>query len=99
QKGDVKAHPAQETRGVISKLFKQDAYGFIQAPDGQEIYFHANSVLHDDFDRLVIGAGVRYTEELGDEGVQASSLELVEKPSGRIARIHVEGTEGRRRTA
>lgn len=86
QKGDVKRHPAQETGAVISKLFKQEGYGFILNPEGQEVYFHRNSVLHGDFDRLVIGAGVRYVEELGEKGVQASSLELVDKPSGNIAR-------------
>lgn len=99
QKGDVKAPPVREMRGVVVKLFDRDAYGFLQTPDGQEIYFHANSVLHGDFDRLVIGAGVRYTEELGDEGAQASSLELVEKPSGRLARVRVEGVEPGRRSA
>jgi cold shock CspA family protein len=86
QKGDVKWHPEQETGAFVSKLFKRDGYGFLMTPDGREIYFHRNSVLHDDFDRLVIGVGVRYAEEMGDKGAQASSLELLEKLSGRIAR-------------
>lgn len=87
QKGDVKWHPEQETGALVSKLFKRDGYGFILTPEGREIYFHRNSVLHGDFDRLVIGVGVRYAEEMGDKGAQATSLELVEKISGRIARV------------
>lgn len=86
QKGDVKRHPAQETGGVISKLFKEEGYGFILSPGSREIYFHRNSVLSHDFDRLVIGAGVRYTEELGEKGPQATTVELTDKPAAHIAR-------------
>jgi cold shock CspA family protein len=86
QKREVKRHPEQETQGVVAKLLKNDGYGFIVSPEGQEIYFHRNSVLHHDFDRLVIGAGVRYHEEMGEKGLQASSVELIDKPAGNIAR-------------
>ena len=34
-----------------------------------EVYFHRNSVLHDDFDRLTIGMGVRYVAEDGEKGL------------------------------
>lgn len=86
QKGEMKRHPQQETQAVISKLFKQEGYGFILSPEGREIYFHRNSVLHHDFDRLVIGTGVRYHEEMGEKGAQASSVELIDKPAGKVAR-------------
>ena len=86
QKRHVKRHPEQETMGVISKLFPREGYGFILTPEGQEVYFHQNSVLHRDYERLVIGAGVRYHEEMGEKGAQASTVELVDKPAGNLAR-------------
>lgn len=86
QKGHIKRHPAQETGGIVSKLFKEQGYGFILSPEGQEIYFHRNSVLGRDFDRLGIGVGVRYQEEAGEKGPQASTVELIDKPGARIGR-------------
>ncbi len=52
-------------------------YGFIETEDGRELYFHRNSVLHDDFDRIEIGTVVRFAEELGEKGPQASTIEIV----------------------
>jgi cold shock CspA family protein len=48
---------------------------------GEDVYFHKNSVLHNDFGRLTKGTGVRYNEEMGQKGLQASSLKIVDKPS------------------
>lgn len=92
QKREVKRHPAQETGAVVSKLFKEDGYGFLVTPEGREVYFHRNSVLHHGFDRLVIGAGVRFSEEQGEKGAQATSLELIDKPVGKFAQGN--GIEG-----
>ena len=70
-----------EPRGLVAKLFAEEGYGFIQTLDGtQELYFHRNSVLHDDFDRLAIGAEVRFAPEEGEDGPQASSVQLVATP-------------------
>ncbi len=81
QRGDVKTHPDQQVTAVVHKLFPNEGYGFLRTVDTQdEIYFHRNSVLHDDFDRLTIGLGVRYTAELGQKGLQATSVQIVDKP-------------------
>jgi len=81
QRGDVKTHPDQQVTAVVHKLFPNEGYGFLRTVDTQdEIYFHRNSVLHDDFDRLTIGLGVRYTAELGEKGLQATSVQIVDKP-------------------
>jgi ribosomal subunit interface protein len=81
QQGEVKQHPEQETMGLVSKLLPEEGYGFIQTQEGREIYFHRNSVLHDDFDRLETGTGVRYVEEPGEQGPQASTVQIVDKQS------------------
>ena len=73
---DEKTHDAQP-RGLVEKIFA-DGYGFIRTmDDGRQFYFHRNSVLHDDFDRLEVGAQVRFTAQEGEEGPQASSVQLL----------------------
>jgi len=75
-RGDVKTHePSRHAR--VSKLFSYEGYGFLEADDGAEVYFHKNAVLHHGFDRLAIGARVRFVEEMGNEGPQASTVALV----------------------
>lgn len=68
---------AEPPRGVIAKIFPDDGYGFLEAPDGREIYFHQNAVINQDFDELEIGLDVQYAEELGDKGPQASTVRVL----------------------
>jgi cold shock CspA family protein len=63
----------------VSKLFPDEGYGFLETPDGREVYFHRNSVLGADFDRLSIGTEVRFAEEEGEKGLQASTVTVVGK--------------------
>ena len=81
QRGAVKTHPDQQVAAVVHKLFPQEGYGFLRTVDTQEeIYFHRNSVLHGEFERLAIGMGVRYTAQMGDKGLQATAVQIVDKP-------------------
>jgi cold shock CspA family protein/ribosome-associated translation inhibitor RaiA len=80
QHGDVKTHPEQEIGGFVVRLFPQQGYGFIKSLDGQEIYFHKNSLPGNEFDRLEIGTGVQWSEQQGDKGPQASTVRIVDKP-------------------
>lgn len=86
QRQRTKTHPQQEMAAVVSKLYEDEGYGFLRTVDGREIYFHQNSVLYDDFKRLEIGTGVRYIEEIGEEGPQASTVQIVDKPGARISK-------------
>jgi ribosomal subunit interface protein len=80
RRGYEKSHNGQP-HGMIAKLFAQEGYGFIRAlEDDREVYFHRNSVLHDDFERLAIGTEVRFAAEDGEEGPQASSVQVVSRP-------------------
>lgn len=60
--------------GEVVRLFPYEGYGFVRALDGRELYFHRNSVLDDAFDRLAVGTRVRFAEEEGEAGPQASSV-------------------------
>lgn len=58
----------------MSRLFPDEGYGFLRTLEGAEVYFNKNSVLHDAFNRLTIGSRVAFSEELGEKGVQASTV-------------------------
>lgn len=79
QQGVRKTHPEQEVSAVVNKLFPEQGYGFLKVVDtGEEIYFHHNSVV-DGFENLVIGTGVRYKETLGEMGLQATTVKILDK--------------------
>lgn len=77
QRGDVKRREEPTLRGRVAKLYTYEGYGFLETREGGEIYFHENSVLNGGFDRLRIGTRVRYVEEQGDKGLQASTVVVV----------------------
>jgi cold shock CspA family protein len=60
--------------GKVTKLLPD--FGFLEA-DGYGVYFHRNSVVGGHFDRLRIGSRVRFTEEEGEKGPQASTVKLI----------------------
>ncbi len=78
RRGEVKLHETPP-HGRVSALHPDDGYGRITDSDGREIYFHRNSVVNADFGALEVGAEVRFAEEAGDEGPQASSVLLIGK--------------------
>jgi len=75
-RGYVKSHQAPPLARV-TKVFGDRGFGFLENEDGEEIYFHRNSVLREAFAALSPGVLVRYFEEAGDDGPQASSVEIV----------------------
>ncbi|HVY64396.1 MAG TPA: HPF/RaiA family ribosome-associated protein [Gammaproteobacteria bacterium] len=78
RRGDVKRH-SEQSHGTIVSLDKRADYGRIGTPDGREIYFHRNSVLNAKFDALEVGMEVRFDEEAGDQGPQASTVHVTGK--------------------
>ncbi|MGO4871210.1 MAG: cold shock domain-containing protein [Roseiarcus sp.] len=77
-RGQVKEHIAED-HGHVTKFLAGEDCGFIETPDGREIYFHRNAVLDGAFDRLSVGSEVRFIEEQGERGAQASTVRLVGK--------------------
>ena len=78
QRAAVKVHPQQRAKAIVEKIFRDQEYGFLRASDGQSVYFNRNSVLHDHWEHLKLGTAVRYTQEIGDKGLQASIVEPVQ---------------------
>jgi cold shock CspA family protein len=81
--GQVKQHENQPT-GTVKKLDASGEFGFLEAADGHEVYFHRNSVLDDAFSRLAVGTHVTFAEEMGEKGPQASTVTLLGKHSLRV---------------
>lgn len=81
--------PDRLPTGVIRGLFPYDDYGTLETSDGREVYFHRNSIVGGRFDKLQIGDEVRYNEELGTKGPQASTVHFARhsqsKPSTRLS--------------
>jgi ribosomal subunit interface protein len=75
---DVKTHEAP-SHGFISRMERALDYGIITTNDGREIYFHRNSVLDGTFDEFTTGTEVRFDEEKGEKGPQASTVKRVGK--------------------
>jgi len=64
--------PGLKTSGRIRKLFPEEAYGFIETPDDQEIFFHASSLKDITMDDLDEGDEVLFMIEEGNKGPQAA---------------------------
>ncbi len=75
-RGDVKSHVGA-AQGRICELDAQQGYGRIETDDGRLIYFHQNSVVGARFIDLKMGTHVRFAEEAGDRGPQASSVHVI----------------------
>jgi ribosomal subunit interface protein len=81
QRGDVKTS-VLPPEGQVLRIFPEEGFGFIGGADGREVYFHRNAVLDPPgFEKLTVGARVRFAEEQGFEGPQASTVNLVEQES------------------
>jgi len=76
QRLDVKRHEEPPVAKITS-LFSEQGYGFITRQDGLEVYFHKNSVVNKDFNKLKVGMKVRFAEEMGVKGPQASSVTVI----------------------
>jgi cold shock CspA family protein/ribosome-associated translation inhibitor RaiA len=75
-RGVTKVH-APRAQGRISQVFPLQGYGFIETPDGREVYFHRHAISDEEFRAADIGTPVFFSEEEGDEGPQASAVHLV----------------------
>lgn len=73
---DVKTH-VQPLHGRICELDPGRHFGRIETDDGRLIYFHSHSVHGRPFDQLATGMNVRFAEEAGDAGPQASMVQVM----------------------
>lgn len=63
-------------QGKIRKLIRGRGYGFIEAEDGREIFFHETGLEDIEFDLLQEGQQVEFDVEQGPKGPRAVSVKL-----------------------
>lgn len=80
RRGKTKTHEVPP-HGEVKAIDPSGDFGFIAMHDGQEVYFHRNSVASGAFDQLGVGDEVRVViaEGEGVQGAQASTVHPVGK--------------------
>jgi ribosomal subunit interface protein len=78
RRGAVKPHEAPP-HGTIASVDRDRGCGRIASSDGRDIYFHRNSIVNASFEHLEPGIEVRFAEEAGEQGPQASSVHVLGK--------------------
>ena len=68
-------------KGIIKKLITDRGFGFIQAEDGTDLFFHRSELQGGDFDDLREGQEVEYETGRGRDGrPNATGVKLTESP-------------------
>ena len=65
---------APPERGIVTKLFPKEGYGFITLEDGTDVYFHKNAVRDAVFEQMD-GMEVSLNVEPGEKGLQATVVQ------------------------
>lgn len=72
-------HIEQETNAIVWSVNIDEGYGILRRLDGEEIFFHNNCVVNDDFRYLRPGIGVNCTTVPDNKGLQAFSVLVTDK--------------------
>ena len=67
---------ANEMLGQIVEITPPQDFGFLLTASGGLLYFHRNSILSSDFDRLKVGTEVHFVEGSGDTGPIATKVRV-----------------------
>jgi len=62
--------------GQVAEITPAKDFGFLLTASGGLLYFHRNSMLSGDFDRIRVGAEVHYVEDVGDTGPIATKVRV-----------------------
>src|SRR3974377_1535346 len=74
--GHIKDHQSFAT-ATVARIDPSGEFGFLETADGQEIYFHRNSVVGHGASSLQVGSRVTYVEEPGEKGPQATTAKVM----------------------
>jgi ribosome-associated translation inhibitor RaiA len=76
KRAPVRHESAKEFLGRVAELRPAEEIGFLMTASGSLLYFHRNSLLSGDFDKLEVGTDVHYVEEMADNGPIASKVRV-----------------------
>lgn len=63
--------------GKIKKIIRDRGFGFINAEDGREIFFHQSGITSGNFDSLTEGAEVEFEVEKSPKGPRAINIKIL----------------------
>jgi len=72
----ARLNPRGACSGQIAELFADRDFGFIQTHEGARLYFHRNSLMNGDFEKLKRDDAVQFVEGAGDTGPAAVKVWL-----------------------
>ena len=81
--GAVKLHEGAPI-ATVTRVDPSGEFGFLEAGDGKEIYFHHNALVNARMNDLAVGTRVTFAESNGDKGPQASTVRLLGKHNLRL---------------
>jgi cold shock CspA family protein/ribosome-associated translation inhibitor RaiA len=81
---DAHHDAGNQSLGHVAEITPEQDFGFLMTKEGGLLYFHRNSLLCGDFDRLERGDEVHYNEDMGDTGPIATKVRV--KANGRSER-------------
>lgn len=101
-RGEVKRHDPDAVyedvgTGIVVRINRQSAYGFLRTMDGREVYFHAHAVVSGGLEALEVGSTVRFEAEDGEDGPQATTVQVVQRAPHKDGPSDVGDPEGWRR--
>jgi ribosome-associated translation inhibitor RaiA len=73
---DLRHEAEQQNLGQVTELVPERDFGFLLTKEGGLLYFHRNSVLNGDFDKLKLRDEVYYVEDVGDTGPIATKVRV-----------------------
>lgn len=71
----ARIEPLPQLRGVVSKVFQDQGYGFILKDGGGEVYFHKNALKGISFGDVQDGLEVLFETEPGEKGLHATIVQ------------------------
>ena len=73
---DAHHDAGNQSLGQVAEITPEQDFGFLMTKEGGLLYFHRNSLLCGDFDRLERGDEVHYNEDMGDTGPIATKVRV-----------------------
>lgn len=64
-------------KGKIKRMIRERGFGFIEAEDGKEIFFHQTGLVEVDFDELKEGDEVEFETEQSPKGARATNVKRI----------------------
>ncbi len=64
-------------KGKIKRIIRERGFGFIEAEDGKEIFFHQTGLVEVDFDELKEGDEVEFETEQSPKGARATNVKRI----------------------